>query len=146
MSSSEFVKPEGLEEDDDSFETMLETIKTGDEQMANREFRDAEETYEGALETAFDFYGALSPSVLPLVLKIGEAQLADCKDEDHFSDLTRTWQRALAIAQLKYGPESQELIPIISKLIAVYDLQGAHMLSGEMLQRLQVLNEVKADA
>lgn len=140
---SDFSRPEGVEEDDRDFTSMLEYIQQGDEQMANREFSDAESSYNEALSAAFGFYGATSATVLPLVLKLADAQLADCQDEDHFSDLTRTLQRALAVASLKHGPESKELIPIIEKLIAVYDLQGAHMLSGELLQRLQVLNEVQ---
>ena len=138
----EFPRPEGVEEDDSDFASILESLKEGDDYMASREFGSAEESYKTALSTAFGFYGAMDTTVLPIVLKVAEAQLADCQDEDHFADLTRTLQRALAIAALKHGPESKELIPIIEKLIAVYDLQGAHMLSGELLQRLQVLNEV----
>lgn len=143
MTTLKFARPAGVEEDDGDFESMLESVKQGDEYMASRDFSDAESSYNDALGQAFSFYGAMSTEVLPLLIKIGEAQLADCQDEDHFSDLTRTWQRALAIASLKHGPESKELVPIIEKLIAVYDLQGAHMLSGEMLQRLQVLNEIR---
>jgi len=140
---SDFSRPEGIEEDDGDFTSMLEYIQQGDEHMGNREFSDAESSFDEALSLAFGFYGATSATVLPLVLKLADAQLADCQDEDHFADLTRTLQRALAVASLKHGPESKELVPIIEKLIAVYDLQGAHMLSGELLQRLQVLNEVQ---
>jgi hypothetical protein len=140
---TDFARPDGVEEDDGDFASMLEYIQQGDEQMTNREFRDAERSFNEALSLAFGFYGATSAVVLPIVLKLADAQLADCQDEDHFADLTRTLQRALAVASLKHGPESKELVPIIEKLIAVYDLQGAHMLSGELLQRLQVLNEVQ---
>lgn len=141
---TEFERPAGVEEDDSDFTSMLEYIQQGDEQMGNREFSDAVDSYDNALSGAFDFYGATSVAVLPLVLKLADARLANCVDDDHFEGLTRTLQRALAVASLKYGPESKELIPIITKLIAVYDLQGAHMLSGELLQRLQVLNEVQS--
>lgn len=141
--SIELTRPEGVEEDDSDFATIAENITAGDEYMVSREFGDAESSYNNALSTAFGYYGALSPVLLPIILKVVEAQLADCQDEDHFADLTRTLQRALAIAQLKHGPESVELIPIIEKMIAVYDLQGAHMLSAELLQRVQVLREVK---
>jgi hypothetical protein len=140
--SQDFERPADVEEDDSDFAGMLENIKTGDEHMGNREFSDAESCYQSALETAFGYYGALSPVLLPIILKVADAQLADCSDEDHFADLTRTLQRALAIASLKYGCEGQELIPIIEKMIAVYDLQGAHMLSAELLQRVQVLRAV----
>ncbi len=140
--SIELARPEGVEEDDSDFASIAQNITEGDEHMANRDFSDAESSYKGALETAFGFYGALSPVLLPIILKVVDAQLADCQDEDHFADLTRTLQRALAIAQLKHGPESVELIPVIEKMIAVYDLQGAHMLSAELLQRVQVLREV----
>ncbi|MDZ4837436.1 MAG: hypothetical protein SGJ27_26925 [Candidatus Melainabacteria bacterium] len=139
--SLEFVKPAGVDDDDSDFASITENISAGDQYMDTREFSDAESSYNSALVTAFDFYGALSPVLLPIILKVVDAQLADCQDEDHFAHLTRSLQRALAIAQLKFGPESQELIPIIEKMIAVYDLQGAHMLSAELLQRLQVLNE-----
>lgn len=141
--SLEFERPAGVDEDDSDFASILENITDGEEHMGNRDFSDAESSYKSALETAFGFYGALSPVLLPIILKVVDAQLADCQDEDHFADLTRTLQRALAIAQLKHGPESVELIPIIEKMIAVYDLQGAHMLSAELLQRVQVLREVK---
>lgn len=134
-------RPDGVEADDSDFDGMLESIKTGDEQMGNREFTDAEETFKGVIETARGYYGAMNPVLLPLWVKLGEAQLADCADEDHFEDLTRTWQRVLALAQLEHGPESTDLAPYISKLIAVYDLQGSHILSAELLQRLQMLNE-----
>ena len=66
--SLEFTRPAGVEEDDGDFQSMLDSLKEGDEYMEKREFSDAESSYTTALEAAFGFYGALNPVVLLFAL------------------------------------------------------------------------------
>ena len=140
--TSEFLPPAGVEADDDDFTSMVESVTEGDTKMGERDFEGAEESYDEALTAANTLYGTTDPRILPILVKLGDAQLQFAPDSDHFEDLTRTWQRALAVTSLKHGPQSPELIPIIKKLMAVYDLQGAHIVSIELLQRLQALEEL----
>jgi hypothetical protein len=140
--TSEFQPPAGMEPDDDDFTSMVEYVTEGDTKMGERDFEGAEEQYDEALTAANSLYGTTDPRILPILVKLGEAQLQNAPDSDHFEALTRTWQRALAVTSLKHGPQSPELIPIIQKLMAVYDLQGAHIVSIELLQRLQALEEL----
>lgn len=143
--NQEFQPPAGMEADDSDFTSMVESVAEGDEKVASRDWEGAEESFEEALTAANTLYGTTDPRILPILTRLGEAQLQHAPDSDYFEDLTRTWQRALAVASLKHGPQSPELIPIITKLVAVYDLQGAHIVGIELLQRLQVLEELKTD-
>lgn len=140
--NQEFKPPQGVEADDSDFTGMVESVEAGDEHVAAREWEDAESSFKEALEAAYSLYGTTDPRILPILTRLGEAQLQYAPDSDYFEDLTRTWQRALAVASLKHGPASPELIPIIGKLVAVYDLQGAHIVGIELLARLQTLEEV----
>lgn len=143
MNTPEFQPPAGMEADDSDFTGMVESIAAGDEKVTSRDWEGAEESFKEALEAANALYGTTDPRLLPILTRLGEAQLQHAPDSDYFQDLTRTWQRALACASLKHGPQSPELIAIITKLIAIYDLQGAHIVGIELLQRLQALEELK---
>jgi|AGTN01.1.fsa_nt_gi hypothetical protein len=139
----EFQPPAGMEADDSDFTGMVESVAEGDEKVAAREWGDAESSFKEALAAANSLYGTTDPRILPILVRLGDAQLQTAPSSDYFEDLTRTWQRVLAVTSFKHGPQSPELIPVIKKLIGVYDLQGAHIVGIELLQRLQALEELK---
>jgi hypothetical protein len=144
--TEEVIPPEDDAEDDDD-PSLEQLTADADKLMVDREYSDAVDAYDSAIEKARADIGPDDQRLADLLIKRGNADRgANGADYDADEDTPWEYQEALAITERTHGPNSEHNLPALKELIAFYDHVGLHDKANTLIYRVRDIEAAKEAA
>ena len=137
------VEEEADEDDDPS---LAQLTADADKLLVDREYGDAVDAYDTAIEKAREDLGPDDLRLADLLVKRGQADRGYSGEEYDSDSIPDEYLEALAITERHYGPMSEQALPILRELIAFYDHVGLHDKANSLLFRTRDIESALAAA
>jgi hypothetical protein len=123
------------EEVEDDSESLAQLTADADKLLADREYGEAVDAYDAAIEKAREELGPDDLRLAELLVKRGTADRGSNGESYDEESVPDEYQEALAITERHHGPMSEHVLPILRELIAFYDHVGLHDKANSLLFR-----------